>query len=169
MVPQQRGDSTVYDSQVCHHRLAHRCHPCYSVLHTSESMFSHTSPHDALGLGRKTKLCALGSDSMCSEHVKSWLSGLYITVHVLCDLLTSTFSTRYFHEAFWVIQVFHIRNVRSTAKTPKPSKMNFSFCAWQVGWEWPKSVCEIFSYSHRRPDLPTLSPTLLIVLSIQKN
>ncbi len=34
----------------------------------SESILSHASAHDTLGLVRKTKLCALGSDSMCSEH-----------------------------------------------------------------------------------------------------
>jgi hypothetical protein len=41
---------------------------CYSFLDPSDSIFSHASAHCTLRLGRKTKLCALGSDSICSEH-----------------------------------------------------------------------------------------------------
>jgi len=40
------------------------------------SIFSHTSPHDTICHGLNTKLCALDSDSMCSEHFGHVKSGL---------------------------------------------------------------------------------------------
>ena len=68
MVPQQQGDSRGYNSQVCRHRLTVVVATVILSYTPVRAFFEHASPHDTLGHGLNTKLCALGSDSMCSEH-----------------------------------------------------------------------------------------------------